>query len=193
METRQKILDVTEEMCAEMLPQKITLDMVAEKAGVGKGTIYTHFSGKDDLFEKLALTLIEKLRSQMMDAALSSRGNSLDKLAGLSRAFNGFMEKHPLLIAITIFLRDTPPWLASEEGDTGFFQLETVFFSMVESLVKLGIEEGLFRTDISSGALSLFIISVFRSRPPVLRRREELTDAAVRDLILNGAGIKKPI
>jgi AcrR family transcriptional regulator len=188
MDVRQKILDVTEQMCTEMLPQKITLDMVAAKAKVGKGTIYTHFSCKDDLFQKLALTLVEKLRTQMMDAGLSSKGNSLVRLSSLNRAFHGFMQQHPMIIAITVFLRDKPPWLESEEEEGGLFQLETVYISMIESLVKLGVEEGLFRTDISTRILAFFILSVFRASPPMLHKHEDLTDEAVQDLILNGAG-----
>jgi len=188
MDVRQKILDVTEQMCTEMLPQKITLDMVAAKAKVGKGTIYSHFICKDDLFQKLALTLVEKMRTKMMDAGLSSKGSSLVRLCSLNRAFHGFMKQHPMIIAITVFLRDKPPWLESEEEEGGFFQLETVYVSMIESLVKLGVEEGLFRKDIGTRILSFFILSVFRASQPVLYKNEDLTDEAVQDLILNGAG-----
>lgn len=187
MDVRRKILDATEQMCTKMLPQKITLDMVAAKAKVGKGTIYTHFTSKDALFQNLALTLVEKMRTQMMDAGLSAKGNSLERLINLNRAFHGFMQRHPIIISITIFLRDTPPWLESEE-EGGFFQLETVYISMIESLVKLGVEEGLFRTDVSTRILAFFILSVFRASQPLLYKHEALTDDAVQDLILHGAG-----
>lgn len=191
MDTRQKILDVTEELCMEMLPQKITLDTVAGKACVGKGTIYIHFSSKDDLFEKLALTLIEKLRTQMMDAGLSSSGSSMNRLTSLGRAFNSFMQQHPMIVAIAVYLKNKPPWLESNEGDGGFFQLETVFVSMIESLVKLGVKEGLFRTDINTKTLAFFVLSVFRASRPMMQHRQGISDDEIRALILNGAGIPR--
>lgn len=189
MDTAKKILKVTEQMCSKIVPQKITLDMVAAKAKVGKGTIYSHFSSKEDLFQKLALSLIDKLRTEMMDAGLSSRGNSIDRLEKLGMVFYGFIQKHPMLIAISLYLRETPPWMNSDEEDD-FFRIESVFVSMIESLVKLGIEEGLLRSDLDTRALAYFILSVFRARRPIISNEMNIPDKTIRDLMLNGAGAR---
>ena len=99
------------------------------------------------LLQKLALSLIENLRSEMMDVGLSASGNSLERLESLSEAYHVYMAKHPMIIAISVFLRETPPWLHTGE-ENQLFSIESVFLAMIESLVKLGIEEGVFRSDI---------------------------------------------
>ncbi|RKZ00906.1 hypothetical protein DRQ21_11665 [Candidatus Fermentibacteria bacterium] len=187
MDTGQKILEATEEICTKMEPRKVTLDMVAAKAKVGKGTIYNHFSSKEDLLQKLALSLIEKIRTEMIDAGLSSSGNSIDRLEHLGTVFYEFIKKHPMLIAISIFLRDTPPWMVSGEQDD-FFHIESLFVSMIDSLVKLGVEEGLIRSDLDTKTIAYFMLSVFRTRRPIRGSETNIPDKVIRELMLNGAG-----
>ena len=189
MDTGQRILEATEEICTKIDPRKVTLDMIAAKAKVGKGTIYNHFKSKDDLLQELALSLIEKIRAEMMDAGLSSNGNSIDRLEHLGTVFYEFIQKHPMLIAISIFLRDTPPWMTSGEKDD-FLHLETLFVSMIESLVKLGIEEGLIRSDLDTKTISYFMLSVFRTRRPIRGAKTNIPGKVIRELMLNGAGAR---
>ena len=47
-----------------------TMDQVAKIANVGKGTIYTFFSNKEELFQEIAMTLIRE-----RDAHTNKRSN----------------------------------------------------------------------------------------------------------------------
>ncbi len=187
MPTRNRILEATEELCAKKLPHKITLDMVASTAKVGKGTIYEHFSSKDDLLGKLALNLLEDLRGEMMDAGLSTSGNSLNRLVELGNTYISFIMHHPMLMSIIVFLQESPPWTEPEAFD-GFTQIESVMVSLIDSLVKLGVKEGTFRSDIDTRTLSFFIMGVFRARKPFMTKKQTVSDEDLLDLILNGAG-----
>lgn len=189
MDASLRILSATEELCLKHLPQKVTIDMIAAHARVSKGSVYNSFNSKDDLFQKLALSLIENLRTVMMDAGLSSSGSSIERLERLGSVYHEYMRRHPIIIAITIFLSETPPWLNSDEN-SDFFRIESVLVTMVESLVKLGIEEGEFRADIDTKTLAYFILSVFRSRAPLFNKgNNPVPSNTIRDLILNGAGV----
>lgn len=57
---RQRILDAAEVVfSAEGV--SVPIDRVAERAGVGVGTVYRHFPTKEDLFEAIVITRLEDL------------------------------------------------------------------------------------------------------------------------------------
>jgi AcrR family transcriptional regulator len=60
LENRRRILEAAEEVFAAH-GVSAPIDDVAERAGVGVGTVYRHFSTKEDLFEAIVLTHLEEL------------------------------------------------------------------------------------------------------------------------------------
>src|SRR5437588_12312304 len=66
------ILDVAEEMLAEKGYHDASMDEIAARAGIAKGTLYQHFPGKEDLvfalFER-SLGLFEQAVEQAATAA----------------------------------------------------------------------------------------------------------------------------
>jgi AcrR family transcriptional regulator len=70
VKNRQRILDAAEEVfAAEGL--SVPIDVVAERAGVGVGTLYRHFPTKEALFEAIVITRLEKLAESANIAALA--------------------------------------------------------------------------------------------------------------------------
>lgn len=59
----ERVLDAAAELLLRWGYQKVTIDEIARRAGIGKGTVYLHFPNKDALF----LTLL--LRAQRRSAA----------------------------------------------------------------------------------------------------------------------------
>ena len=49
----EDILQAALDLFAEKGVESVTIEMIAEKAEVGKGTIYKHFSGKSEIFGSL--------------------------------------------------------------------------------------------------------------------------------------------
>ena len=66
----EDILKASFDLFAENGIESVTIDMIAERAEVGKGTIYKHFIGKNDIFASLVILQ----GYELMDAL-----NSLDK------------------------------------------------------------------------------------------------------------------
>ena len=60
-ETRPRLLAAAEKLFSSRRFHEITLDDVAREAGVGKGTIYLYFQGKDDLFVQTETAGFEEL------------------------------------------------------------------------------------------------------------------------------------
>ena len=79
-DVRQKILDAAEQRLWHYGFKKTTIDEIASDAGVGKGTVYLYFDGKEEI--GLAIVSEYKKRSldQMEEIAHDSRKSPVEKL-----------------------------------------------------------------------------------------------------------------
>lgn len=68
LKNRQRILDAAAAVFAEQ-GVSVPIDVVAERAGVGVGTLYRHFPTKEALFEAIVASKIEDLVSMAKRAA----------------------------------------------------------------------------------------------------------------------------
>lgn len=75
---RAAIVDAALELFAMHSLDAVTMDAVAEAAGVSKQTVYSHFCDKDTLFEATVTAMSE----QMIPTALSAGGTSNEPLDG---------------------------------------------------------------------------------------------------------------
>jgi AcrR family transcriptional regulator len=60
--TRESILDATERMLAVQGYKKMTIDDLAQEVGIGKGSVYLHFSSK----EEIALSHIDRIIDRLL-------------------------------------------------------------------------------------------------------------------------------
>ncbi len=82
--TRDAILDATDLLLAKHGYKKMSIQDLADEVGIGKGSIYLHFSSKEDI----ALSQIDRMidRLKMMLAAIADgKGSPGDKLAKMLR------------------------------------------------------------------------------------------------------------
>jgi AcrR family transcriptional regulator len=56
----EEILENAYQLLVEMEPGKMTMEMIANKAEIGRGTIYKHFKSKDEIYASLILRRREK-------------------------------------------------------------------------------------------------------------------------------------
>ena len=98
VKNRQRILDAAEEVfAAEGLTAPI--DVVAERAGVGVGTLYRHFPTKEALFEAIVVTRLQSLLDEVR--ARADAGEPGEALFSFLREFAGAaMSKHDLMDAL---------------------------------------------------------------------------------------------
>ncbi|GGG23329.1 TetR family transcriptional regulator [Lysinibacillus alkalisoli] len=72
-----------------------TMDQVAKIANVGKGTIYTFFSNKEELFQEIAMTLIREMRIQTSEV-ITDEANFMDNAHAALMKLLEFREEHLL-------------------------------------------------------------------------------------------------
>src|SRR6266446_1048907 len=76
---RDLILEATDRLLARYGCKKMTMDDVAKEVGIGKGTIYLHFSSK----EEIALARVDRIVNRLNErlrAIASSNASTMDRL-----------------------------------------------------------------------------------------------------------------
>lgn len=73
----QEILDAALELCSAVEFESVTIEQIARRADVGKGTVYKHFASRDELLFRLNIRfyrgLLEALRAQPVEGTPRER------------------------------------------------------------------------------------------------------------------------
>ncbi|MET7762041.1 TetR/AcrR family transcriptional regulator [Streptomyces sp. NPDC005336] len=103
--TRQKLFEAAVTLIAEQGFSSTTVDEIAERAGVAKGTVYYNFASKTVLFEELLRHGVELLTASLQNAAdeNAERGGShVDALDAMVRAGLDFISRYPSLTQLYV-------------------------------------------------------------------------------------------
>ncbi|MHC4176982.1 MAG: TetR/AcrR family transcriptional regulator [Planctomycetota bacterium] len=100
------ILDCATEVFAEVGFQNAEMQVIAEKAGVGKGTVYRYFRSKEELFMAAADAGMKKLEVHIYRAIDATEG-VIDLVWRAGLAYAEFFRDHPELVEIFIQERAT--------------------------------------------------------------------------------------
>jgi AcrR family transcriptional regulator len=142
-ERAQHILDAAKALILRYGYHKITLEDIARKAGVGKGTLYLHWNTRDALFA--ALMLREKVAMAADIQQRLVRDPAGATLRGLLKHSALALLQRPLLKAV--LLRDTQVfgmWIGREQSSDLSTDVLAGFMSYLEMLRS----QGLVRTDL---------------------------------------------
>ncbi|MCW2872102.1 TetR/AcrR family transcriptional regulator [Actinacidiphila oryziradicis] len=96
--TRQKLYEAAVTLIAEQGFSATTVDEIAERAGVAKGTVYYNFASKNELFEELLRHGVGLLTASLRaaDTATAAAGGSrVDALDAMIRAGLEFIARYP--------------------------------------------------------------------------------------------------
>ena len=96
--TRQKLYEAAVTLIAEQGFSATTVDEIAERAGVAKGTVYYNFASKSVLFEELVRHGVELLTASLREAAEKTArdgGSRIDALDAMVRAGLVFISRYP--------------------------------------------------------------------------------------------------
>ncbi|KYC97173.1 TetR family transcriptional regulator [Heyndrickxia sporothermodurans] len=99
IDRKQLIIDAATKSFSLFGYKATTMDQVAKLANVGKGTIYTFFKNKDELFDEIVTTLIKDMKEsaeEAMDPNLSFFENVHNVLFRILE----FRKKHQLTIKL---------------------------------------------------------------------------------------------
>lgn len=149
VKNRRRILEAAEEVFAAQ-GVSVPVDAVAEKAGVGVGTLYRHFPTKEALFEAIVLTRLEELLQVARDAGDAPQPG--EALFGYLQSFaDAAAMKHDLFDALASAGIDLKARCTASVGE-----LEAA----VQHLVMRAVESGEVRDDISAKEIMGLIMGI---------------------------------
>ncbi len=168
---RVAIIDAALEAFTQQGFTATKLDDVAERAGIGKGTIYLYFDSKENLFEEVVRQTLFPLRDAAVERVANFTGTASELLASHFRGFYGAMNnpKIPPLIAMISSEALRFPAIAS------FFYDEMISTShnLLRQIIRRGVESGEFRADSDGIFLQLLTAPLLASVNWNLQFREQ--------------------
>jgi AcrR family transcriptional regulator len=97
--TRQKLLEASEQVFADLGYHDASIVKITEAAGVGQGTFYLYFSSKKEIFDELVRDLNRRVRHAMKVASERGTTRLESELLGFGAYFH-FTTEHPGLYGI---------------------------------------------------------------------------------------------
>ena len=193
---REEIMQAAEEVFFSKGFEKSTMDDVAEKAELSKGTLYLYFKSKEDLHMAVARKAIHLLRDYTSKAT-EGEGTALEKLGQMGRACIEFSRSYPDHMKAIMTLEEVEPLsisLSTSDVQNMIYNESTV--GAVIQIVEQGVREKLIRSDIPTALVAhtlwMSVLSVIRfvsSKQSLLQALDLSPDKLYEshfELVLNG-------
>lgn len=92
-DTAERILGAADELIGELGPDAVSVQAVADRAGVNKALVFYHFKNKSGLVERV-LERYHRACSQALDPAFAAGGSLRDRLHRVIDAYFDFAARH---------------------------------------------------------------------------------------------------
>lgn len=179
-ENRARVLRAARELLAER-GVDVEMKELADRAGVGVGTLYRNFPSKEALIDAVIVELREEMRPHVLRAL-----ENPDALVGATELLRNIFEQlhsHGAVIASVFSAR--PASLDSARDDLR---------PLAVRLIERGVDQGVFRDDVDPDLIAHFLqLSVPEA---YLRLREyhphEVVAAALLSMLLGALGATRP-
>lgn len=141
MSTRDRIVDVAEEIISLHGMDGLRLKDVAKQVGIQPPSVFTHFDGREAIGNAVAHRVLEQI-ARVIDAALADGGDEEARLQRGACAIAGHLYDHPG--HARMILRDFARTQAGPELELWSPTLLEIS-SQVEALLAAGVAAGTFR------------------------------------------------
>jgi AcrR family transcriptional regulator len=155
--TRQKLYEAAVTLIAEQGFSATTVDEIAERAGVAKGTVYYNFASKNELFEQLLRHGVGLLTDSLRVAAaeVAERGGTkVDGIDAMIRAGLSFIARYPSFTQLYV----AELWRTNRAWQDTLLVVRKQAIAVVEQALRDAVEAGELsdEIDIPLTAAALF-------------------------------------
>jgi AcrR family transcriptional regulator len=186
---RDRILESAFEVFMENGYQYAKIEQIARKAGIGKGTVYEYFSGKQDIFEESFISNVNKSFNDMrviLDSELSFK----EKLAKFLEYKYNIITIHSSLAEIFIAHGD----LISDRIKGAFHSFMIQHSKDIIAMIEQGIEEKIVRKNVNREVFCSCLMGIsnhYLGMMIMTRKNEKPDYGFIIDSILEGFGENK--
>jgi AcrR family transcriptional regulator len=139
--TRQKLYEAAVTLIAEQGFSATTVDEIAERAGVAKGTVYYNFASKSVLFEELLRHGVGLLTASLQEAAERTGregGRTVDALDAMVRAGLEFIARYPAFTQLYV----AELWRTNRAWQPTLMVVRRQVVAVIEDVLRAGVARG---------------------------------------------------
>ncbi|WP_351228354.1 TetR/AcrR family transcriptional regulator [Streptomyces sp. NPDC002133] len=139
--TRAKLYEAAVTLIAEQGFSATTVDEIAERAGVAKGTVYYNFKSKTELFEELLRYGVGLLTASLQAAADETDergGTKVEALDAMIKAGLGFIDRYPAFTQLYV----AELWRTNRAWQSTLLVVRQQAVAVVETVLREGVERG---------------------------------------------------
>lgn len=133
--TRQRLYEAAVTLIAEQGFSSTTVDEIADRAGVAKGTVYYNFRSKTELFEQLLRHGVDRLTAELQRAAddtVAAGGSRVDALDAMVRSGLHFIDRYPAFTQLYV----AELWRTNRSWRPTLVTLRSQVIAVVETVLR---------------------------------------------------------
>lgn len=194
---REDIILAALEVFAEKGFQRTTIKDIAERAGIGKGTVYEYFKDKDEIIRNSFYYFQKFFEFDIQNTILSSK-NGIEKLSDLIKSITKILRSDNEKYIDLVF----DFWAEGIKGHSKKLMLNEMnmyyksYRNLFEDVLNEGIEDGSFRRDMDPVSVASIIIGMLDGimvqwilEKNVMKGMN--IEKSILDLVLKGTGAGK--
>jgi TetR/AcrR family transcriptional regulator len=146
---REEILDAAQHVFFEKGLYAATMDEIAEKAELSKGTLYLYYKSKEDLYLAVMMRGMEILRDKFTKVAMSGE-SAANMLVALGDAYVSYFSDHREYFRMIHFMQ-TPQFhkLVTDDMKKSCSTLNRHVWDLVNGILQRCIDDGVLRKDLN--------------------------------------------
>lgn len=137
IDRKRNIVEAAEKSFSLFGYKATTMDQVASIANVGKGTIYTFFKNKEELFDEIMNRVIYEMKS-IAEEAIRPELTFFDNLHRALYRVLDYRKNHELIIKLTYEVRD----VGTPAAHAAMQRVENEILRFIKKEIEQGIERG---------------------------------------------------
>lgn len=156
---REEIITSAEMVFFEKGLQIATMDEIAERAELGKSTLYLYYKSKEDLYLAVLLRGTEILLKKF-EEVVASGGPTIKLVAGLGEAYYDFFKQHRNYFRMFYFFEN--PQLHKQVSPEMMELCSTSngrIWQLIIGLIKRGMDEGLIQKNLNPMQIAVMLWS----------------------------------
>lgn len=155
--TRERVLAAARDLFIEVGYEAATIRMIAQRAGVATGSVFTTFSNKLDILRMVMEERLERLYVELDNVTKHLRGTTIDRLCSIMAVHYDFEMRRPRLY--TAYLAAHFEWTGGATILT--FGKNPRMRGMLRNVLARGVEVGEVRPDADFDLFLDIILSAY--------------------------------
>jgi AcrR family transcriptional regulator len=157
---RSEIRDAALEIFARKGFENTTVQEIADKANISKGTIYLYFKTKEDILDAASQEILQQLEGELLQA-LDGLSDPSDKLSALIKQALDITPEFEQIFAVHMEIRLFH--LRNKAYENVIRHLEETlirFRLIVTEIIEQGKDQGVFRSKVNAQALAICLLGI---------------------------------